>query len=81
MDKAGAIEMLMPVIQPADLWEESGRWNEFGPELMRFTDRHNRTFALGPTHEENVVPLVQQFVSSYKDVPVAFYQVQNIFTL
>ena len=52
MDKAGAIEMLMPVIQPADLWEESGRWSEFGPELMRFTDRHNREFALGPTHEE-----------------------------
>jgi len=49
MDKAGAIEMLMPVIQPADLWQESGRWEQFGPELVRFNDRHNREFALGPT--------------------------------
>ncbi len=51
LEKAGAIEMLMPVVQPADLWEESGRWQEYGPELLRIKDRHNRDFALGPTHE------------------------------
>ncbi|MEL0639323.1 proline--tRNA ligase [Pseudoalteromonas aliena] len=77
MDKAGAIEMLMPVIQPADLWEESGRWNEFGPELMRFTDRHNRTFALGPTHEEVITDFVRKEISSYKQLPVTLYQVQT----
>ncbi|MDO6635999.1 proline--tRNA ligase [Pseudoalteromonas carrageenovora] len=77
MDKAGAIEMLMPVIQPADLWEESGRWNEFGPELMRFTDRHNRTFALGPTHEEVITDFVRKEISSYKQLPITLYQVQT----
>ncbi|TMO04804.1 proline--tRNA ligase [Pseudoalteromonas sp. S558] len=77
MDKAGAIEMLMPVIQPADLWEESGRWNEFGPELMRFTDRHNRTFALGPTHEEVITDFVRKEINSYKQLPVTLYQVQT----
>ncbi|KTF09498.1 proline--tRNA ligase [Pseudoalteromonas sp. H103] len=77
MDNAGAIEMLMPVIQPADLWEESGRWNEFGPELMRFTDRHNRTFALGPTHEEVITDFVRKEISSYKQLPITLYQVQT----
>jgi len=77
MDKAGAIEMLMPVIQPADLWEESGRWNEFGPELMRFTDRHNREFAMGPTHEEVITDFVRKEISSYKQLPITLYQVQT----
>ncbi|WP_409425513.1 proline--tRNA ligase [Pseudoalteromonas sp. RW-H-Ap-1] len=77
MDKAGAIEMLMPVIQPADLWEESGRWNEFGPELMRFTDRHNREFAMGPTHEEVITDFVRKEISSYKQLPIKLYQVQT----
>lgn len=77
MDKAGAIEMLMPVIQPADLWEESGRWSEFGPELMRFTDRHNREFALGPTHEEVITDFVRKEVNSYKQLPLTLYQVQT----
>ena len=77
MDKSGAIEMLMPVIQPADLWEESGRWEQFGPELMRFTDRHNRTFALGPTHEEVITDFVRKEVSSYKQLPLTLYQVQT----
>ncbi|WP_372761096.1 proline--tRNA ligase [Pseudoalteromonas sp.] len=77
MDKVGAIEMLMPVIQPADLWEESGRWEQFGPELMRFTDRHKRTFALGPTHEEVITDFVRKEISSYKQLPVTLYQVQT----
>ncbi|BDF94247.1 proline--tRNA ligase [Pseudoalteromonas haloplanktis] len=77
MDKTGAIEMLMPVIQPADLWEESGRWEQFGPELMRFTDRHNREFALGPTHEEVITDFVRKEVSSYKQLPLTLYQVQT----
>lgn len=77
MDKAGAIEMLMPVIQPADLWEESGRWSEFGPELMRFTDRLNREFALGPTHEEVITDFVRKEVNSYKQLPLTLYQVQT----
>ncbi|TMP76962.1 proline--tRNA ligase, partial [Pseudoalteromonas sp. S983] len=59
MNKAGAIELLMPIIQPADLWEESGRWEQFGPELLRINDRHNRPFALGPTHEEVITDLVR----------------------
>ncbi|TQF71271.1 proline--tRNA ligase [Pseudoalteromonas luteoviolacea] len=77
MEKAGAIEMLMPVIQPADLWEESGRWEQFGPELLRITDRHNRPFALGPTHEEVITDFVRKEVSSYKQLPLALYQVQT----
>lgn len=77
MNKANAIEMLMPVIQPADLWEESGRWDEFGPELMRFTDRHNRTFALGPTHEEVITDFVRKEISSYKQLPISLYQIQT----
>lgn len=77
MDKAGAIEMLMPVIQPADLWEESGRWSEFGPELMRFTDRHNREFAMGPTHEEVITDFVRKEINSYKQLPITLYQIQT----
>ncbi|MDK1289730.1 proline--tRNA ligase [Pseudoalteromonas umbrosa] len=77
MEKAGAIEMLMPVIQPADLWEESGRWEQFGPELLRITDRHNRPFALGPTHEEVITDFVRKEISSYKQLPLTLYQVQT----
>ncbi|RJF36784.1 proline--tRNA ligase [Pseudoalteromonas gelatinilytica] len=77
MDKAGAIEMLMPIIQPADLWEESGRWEQFGPELLRINDRHNRPFALGPTHEEVITDFVRKEVSSYKQLPLTLYQVQT----
>ncbi|AOT07628.1 proline--tRNA ligase [Pseudoalteromonas luteoviolacea] len=77
MEKAGAIEMLMPIIQPADLWEESGRWEQFGPELLRITDRHNRPFALGPTHEEVITDFVRKEVSSYKQLPLTLYQVQT----
>lgn len=77
MNKAGAIEMLMPVIQPADLWRESGRFEEFGPELLRIKDRHNREFALGPTHEEVITDFVRKEIKSYKQLPLALYQVQT----
>lgn len=77
MDKAGAIELSMPVIQPAELWQESGRWEQFGPELMRINDRHGRPFALGPTHEEVITDLVRREINSYKQLPLALYQVST----
>ncbi|MGB2115516.1 MAG: proline--tRNA ligase [Porticoccaceae bacterium] len=79
MDKAGAMELLMPVVQPADLWEESGRWGQFGPELLRIHDRHDREFCLGPTHEEVITHLVRNEISSYKQLPANFYQIQTKF--
>ncbi len=79
LEKAGAIEMLMPVVQPADLWEESGRWQEYGPELLRIKDRHNRDFALGPTHEEVVTEFVRKEINSYKQLPINLYQIQTKF--
>ena len=79
MNKAGAIEILMPLVQPADLWVETGRWEKFGPELLRFKDRHNRDFVLGPTHEEVVTDLVRKELSSYKQLPLTLYQVQTKF--
>ena len=77
MDKAGAMELLMPVVQPADLWQESGRWGQFGPELLRIKDRHDREFCLGPTHEEVITHLVRNEISSYKQLPANFYQIQT----
>jgi prolyl-tRNA synthetase len=79
MDKSGAMELLMPVVQPADLWEESGRWGQFGPELLRIKDRHDREFCLGPTHEEVITHLVRNEISSYKQLPANFYQIQTKF--
>ena len=79
MDKSGAIEILMPVVQPADLWQESQRWEEYGPELLRIKDRHERDFVLGPTHEEVVTELVRKEISSYKQLPLNLYQVQTKF--
>ncbi|MEW9798710.1 proline--tRNA ligase [Alteromonas sp. CYL-A6] len=79
MNRAGAIEVLMPVVQPADLWEESGRWDEYGPELLRIKDRHQRDFVLGPTHEEVITALVRNEVSSYKQLPLNLYQIQTKF--
>ncbi|WP_416305652.1 proline--tRNA ligase [Neptunicella sp. SCSIO 80796] len=79
MNKAGAIEVLMPVVQPADLWQESGRWEEYGPELLRIKDRQQRDFVLGPTHEEVITDLVKNEVSSYKQLPLNLYQVQTKF--
>ena len=79
MDKAGGVEILMPVVQPADLWEESGRWDEYGPELLRVKDRHERDFVLGPTHEEVITALVRNEINSYKQLPVNLYQIQTKF--
>ena len=77
MEKAGAQEVLLPIIQPAELWEESGRWNIYGDELFRLKDRHNRDFCLGPTHEEIITDLARGEVRSYKQLPMNLYQIQN----
>lgn len=79
MERAGSIEVLMPVVQPADLWQESGRWEEYGPELLRIKDRHQRDFALGPTHEEVITDLVKREISSYKQLPLNVFQIQTKF--
>lgn len=79
MDAAGAQECLMPVVQPMELWEESGRAEDYGPELLRFKDRHQREFALGPTHEEIITDLVRKEIRSYKQLPANFYQIQTKF--
>lgn len=79
MDAAGAQECLMPVVQPMELWEESGRAADYGPELLRFKDRHQRDFALGPTHEEIITDLVRKEIRSYKQLPANFYQIQTKF--
>lgn len=77
MDRAGAQELSMPVVQPAELWEESGRWEQYGPELLRIQDRHQRDFCLGPTHEEVITALVRDEIKSYKQLPINLYQVQT----
>ena len=79
MDRAGALELSMPTVQPAELWQESGRWNEFGPELLRFKDRHEREFAYGPTHEEVITDIARRELRSYRQLPVNFYQIQTKF--
>ncbi|MEE2603588.1 MAG: proline--tRNA ligase [Pseudomonadota bacterium] len=79
MDRAGAQEVLMPVVQPMELWEESGRAPAYGPELLRITDRHNNSFCLGPTHEEVITDLVRNELHSYKQLPANFYQIQTKF--
>ena len=77
MDRAGGQELLMPIIQPRELWEKSGRWSVYGDEMFRLVDRHNRGFALGPTHEEIITTLVDAEVHSYRDLPLLLYQIQN----
>ncbi len=79
MDRAGAQEMLMPVVQPAELWQESGRWEQYGGELLRIKDRHTNDFCLGPTHEEVITDLIRVEVKSYKQLPANFYQIQTKF--
>lgn len=79
MDRSGAVELLMPAVQPAELWQESGRWQQYGPELLRLKDRHQRDFCVGPTHEEVITDLVRREIRSYKQLPVNFYQVQTKF--
>ncbi|MBV8495486.1 MAG: proline--tRNA ligase [Gammaproteobacteria bacterium] len=79
MNRAGALEMVMPVVQPGELWQESRRWSEYGPELLRFKDRHQRDFVLGPTHEEVITDIVRREIKSYRQLPVNFYQIQTKF--
>src|SRR6202165_1111428 len=76
MDRAGALELCMPTVQPAELWQESGRWNQYGPELLRLKDRHDREFCYGPTHEEVITDIARRELRSYKQLPVNFYQIQ-----
>ncbi|SAK95068.1 prolyl-tRNA synthetase [Caballeronia glebae] len=79
MNRAGALELLMPAVQPAELWQESGRWEQYGPELLRFKDRHERDFVMGPTHEEVVTDIARRDIKSYRQLPVNFYQIQTKF--
>ena len=77
MDKAGGEEILMSAIQPAELWEESGRWDKYGPELWRIKDRNGRDFCLGPTHEEVFTDIIRDGISSYRQLPLMLYQIQT----
>jgi len=79
MDRAGALEVSMPAVQPAELWQESGRWEQYGPELLRIRDRHQRDFCFGPTHEEIITDLARGEIKSYKQLPINFYQIQTKF--
>ena len=79
MDNCGALEVLMPAVQPSELWQQSGRWEQYGPELLRFKDRHQREFCFGPTHEEIITDLAKKELSSYKQLPVTYYQIQTKF--
>ncbi|QKE64043.1 proline--tRNA ligase [Aquipseudomonas campi] len=79
MNAAGALEVLMPAIQPAELWQESGRWEQYGPELLRIKDRHGREFCVGPTHEEVITDLARNELNSYKQLPINLYQIQTKF--
>src|SRR5690554_5597149 len=79
MNAAGAIEILMPVVQPAELWQESGRWKEYGPELLRFKDRHQRDFVLQPTSEEVITDIARNEIHSWRQLPVNFYHIQTKF--
>ncbi len=79
MNRAGAFELLMPAVQPAELWQESGRWQHYGPELLRLKDRHDRDFVIGPTHEEVITDLARRELKSYRQLPVNFYQIQSKF--
>ncbi|MEY3375182.1 MAG: prolyl-tRNA synthetase, partial [Pseudomonadota bacterium] len=79
MNKAGALELLMPAIQPAELWEETGRWELFGPQMLKIKDRHDRSFCFGPTHEEVITDIARKEISSYKQLPINFYQIQMKF--
>ena len=79
MERAGALELTMPVVQPGELWEESGRWEQYGPELCRLEDRHQRPFCLGPTHEEVITQIARSEIKSYKHLPVNLFQIQTKF--
>ena len=76
MNRAGAVEVMMPAVQPAELWQETGRWDQFGPQMLKIKDRHDRDFAFGPTHEEVITDIVRKEIRSYRQLPVNFYQIQ-----
>ncbi|MBL4711764.1 MAG: proline--tRNA ligase [Gammaproteobacteria bacterium] len=79
MDRCGSLEILMPAVQPGELWQESGRWEQYGPELLRMRDRHDREFCFGPTHEEIITDMARKELSSYKQLPITYYQIQTKF--
>ena len=79
MNEVGGVELLMPAIQPAELWEETGRWDVFGPQMLKINDRHDRSFCFGPTHEEVITDIVRNELNSYKQLPKNFYQIQMKF--
>jgi prolyl-tRNA synthetase len=81
MDRAGALELLMPVVQPAELWQESGRWEKYGPELLRVKDRHGRDFVLQPTSEEVITDIARHDIKSWRQLPANFYHSQTIYLL
>ena len=79
MDRSGSVELLMPAVQPAELWQESGRWEQFGPQMLKIKDRHDRDFCFGPTHEEVISDIVRREIKSYRQLPINFYQIQTKF--
>ena len=79
MDASGALELLMPAVQPAELWQETGRWEVFGPQMLKIKDRHQRDFCFGPTHEEVITDIARREIKSYRHLPVTFYQIQTKF--
>src|SRR3954469_12930487 len=79
MEAAGALELLMPAVQPAELWQETGRWEVFGPQMLKIKDRHQRDFCFGPTHEEVITDIARREIKSYRQLPLTFYQIQTKF--
>jgi len=79
MNRAGALELFMPAVQPAELWQEAGRWEKFGPQMLKIRDRHERDFCFGPTHEEVITDIARKEIRSYRQLPVNFYQIQTKF--
>ena len=79
MNRSGAIELLMPAVQPAELWQETGRWDVFGPQMLKIKDRHERDFCFGPTHEEVITDIARREIKSYRQLPLNFYQIQTKF--
>ena len=77
MDRAGGMQVLLPIVQPAEIWHQSGRWDVYGDEMYRLKDRHGRDFCLGPTHEEMITTLLKNEVRSYRELPLRIYQIQN----
>ena len=79
MNQSGAIELLMPAVQPAELWQETGRWEIFGPQMLKMQDRHDHLFCIGPTHEEVITDIARREIKSYRQLPINFYQIQSKF--